>query len=33
MHSWNADDRLSNYYFWKIQRHSDHHINAIKPYQ
>jgi alkane 1-monooxygenase len=32
-HSWNAPHRLSNYLFFKLQRHSDHHENGLKPYQ
>ena len=32
-HSWNAPHRLSNYILFKLQRHSDHHENALKPYQ
>jgi len=32
-HSWNAPHRISNYLLFKIQRHSDHHENAYKPYQ
>jgi alkane 1-monooxygenase len=32
-HSWNAPHRLSNYVLFKLQRHSDHHENALKPYQ
>lgn len=24
---------MSNYLFFKLQRHSDHHENAFKPYQ
>jgi len=32
-HSWNAPQRLSNYFLYKVQRHSDHHENAYKPYQ
>jgi alkane 1-monooxygenase len=32
-HSWNAPHRISNYLFFKLQRHSDHHENALKPYQ
>lgn len=32
-HSWNAPHRLSNYLLFKLQRHSDHHENALKPYQ
>lgn len=32
-HSWNAPHRLTNYILFKLQRHSDHHDNALKPYQ
>jgi alkane 1-monooxygenase len=32
-HSWNAPHRISNYLLFKLQRHSDHHENAMKPYQ
>jgi alkane 1-monooxygenase len=32
-HSWNAPHRVSNYLLFKLQRHSDHHENALKPYQ
>ena len=32
-HSWNAPFRMSNYLLIKLQRHSDHHENALKPYQ
>jgi len=32
-HSWNAPHRLSNYMLFKLQRHSDHHENSLKPYQ
>jgi alkane 1-monooxygenase len=32
-HSWNAPQRISNYLLFKVQRHSDHHENAVKPYQ
>jgi alkane 1-monooxygenase len=32
-HSWNAPHRFSNYILFKLQRHSDHHENALKPYQ
>lgn len=32
-HSWNAPHRFSNYLFYKLQRHSDHHENSLKPYQ
>jgi len=31
-HSWNASQRLTNYLLFKLQRHSDHHENAYKPY-
>lgn len=33
LHSWNAPFRISNYLLVKLQRHSDHHENALKPYQ
>ena len=33
MHSWNAPQRYTNYILFKLQRHSDHHANAYKPYQ
>jgi alkane 1-monooxygenase len=32
MHSWNAAQMLSNYFLFKLQRHSDHHANAGKQY-
>jgi alkane 1-monooxygenase len=32
-HSWNAPQRYTNYLLFKLQRHSDHHANAHKPYQ
>jgi alkane 1-monooxygenase len=32
-HSWNAPHRFSNYLLFKLQRHSDHHENSMKPYQ
>ena len=32
-HSWNAPHRFTNYVLFKLQRHSDHHENAMKPYQ
>ena len=32
-HSWNAPHRVSNYLLFKLQRHSDHHENCLKPYQ
>ena len=33
LHSWNAPHRFTNYLFFKLQRHSDHHENSTKPYQ
>lgn len=33
LHSWNASHKLSNYFLFQLQRHSDHHFNAIKRYQ
>lgn len=32
-HSWNTPHRITNYMLFKLQRHSDHHANALKPYQ
>ncbi|OMJ87116.1 hypothetical protein SteCoe_11266 [Stentor coeruleus] len=32
-HSWNAPQTLQNLILLKLQRHSDHHANAYKPYQ
>ncbi len=32
-HSWNSPHRFSNYLLFKLQRHSDHHQNSLKPYQ
>jgi alkane 1-monooxygenase len=32
-HSWNAPQTLQNMILLKLQRHSDHHANAYKPYQ
>ena len=32
-HSWNAPQTVQNYILLKLQRHSDHHANAYKPYQ
>ena len=32
-HSWNSPHRFSNYILFKLQRHSDHHENSLKPYQ
>ncbi len=33
LHSWNASHRVSNFFLFQLQRHSDHHANAIKRYQ
>jgi len=32
-HSWNANTRVTNYYLFKLQRHSDHHAHAGRRYQ
>lgn len=32
-HSWNANHRLTNYFLFKLQRHADHHIHPVRPYQ
>lgn len=32
-HSWNASEMISNFFLFQLQRHSDHHFNAIKRYQ
>ncbi|GAA0893050.1 alkane 1-monooxygenase [Fulvivirga kasyanovii] len=33
IHSWNASHLISNFFLFQLQRHSDHHANAIKRYQ
>lgn len=33
IHSWNASHRVSNFFLFQLQRHSDHHAHAIKRYQ
>ena len=33
LHSWNANHLISNFFLFQLQRHSDHHMNAIKRYQ
>ena len=33
LHSWNADHLVSNLFLFKLQRHSDHHANPLRPYQ
>jgi alkane 1-monooxygenase len=32
MHAWNADHLLTNSMLANLQRHSDHHLHAWKPY-
>jgi len=32
-HSWNADSYITNCLTFKVQRHSDHHINSNKSYE
>jgi alkane 1-monooxygenase len=33
LHSWNTSHVISNFFLFQLQRHSDHHVYAIKPYQ
>ena len=33
LHSWNSSHAMSNFFLFQLQRHSDHHANAIKRYQ
>jgi alkane 1-monooxygenase len=33
LHSWNTSFLISNFFLFQLQRHSDHHANAIKRYQ
>lgn len=33
IHSWNSSHVISNFFLFQLQRHSDHHANAIKRYQ
>lgn len=33
IHSWNASESVSNFLLFQLQRHSDHHAYAFKPYQ
>lgn len=33
IHSWNTDFVVSNFFLFQLQRHSDHHYNAIKRHQ
>jgi alkane 1-monooxygenase len=32
-HSWNTNHIVSNLFLFHLQRHSDHHANALRPYQ
>ena len=31
-HSWNASQRVTNWYLFNLQRHSDHHYKASRPW-
>jgi alkane 1-monooxygenase len=31
-HSWNANNRVSNWWLFNLQRHADHHAYAARPY-
>lgn len=31
-HSWNANQRVSGYWLFNLQRHADHHAHAARPY-
>lgn len=33
LHSWNSNHRVSNFFLFQLQRHSDHHAHASRPYQ
>lgn len=33
LHSWNSSHRISNFFLFQLQRHSDHHYHASKRYQ
>lgn len=33
LHSWNSNHTYSNFMLFQLQRHSDHHANATRPYQ
>jgi alkane 1-monooxygenase len=33
LHSWNANHLISNFFLFQLQRHSDHHAYAHRPYQ
>jgi alkane 1-monooxygenase len=32
-HSWNAPHAITNFFLFKLQRHSDHHAFSLRPYQ
>lgn len=32
-HSWNASNRITNYFLFKLQRHADHHMHPLRRYQ
>lgn len=32
-HAWNADQRITNYFLFKLQRHADHHVHPLRRYQ
>jgi len=32
-HSWDANQRLTNYLLFKLQRHADHHVHPVRAYQ
>lgn len=33
MHSWNTNKKITNYLTFRLQIHSDHHVNSSKKYQ
>jgi alkane 1-monooxygenase len=33
LHSWNSSHSISNFLLFHLQRHSDHHAHAARPYQ
>lgn len=33
LHSWNANQLVTNFFLFQLQRHSDHHANASRRYQ
>lgn len=33
VHSWNSSHRVGNWFLFNLQRHSDHHYLAARPYQ